>query len=74
MEPASEPDESTDPRAEARRLIDAAVVEARAEQDLDHRELAAALLEARDTLLMGGRVPEWFGDVDADQYAERAPD
>lgn len=61
-------------RAEARRLIDAAAAEAQDELNLDHRELAEALLEARDTLLVTGRVPEWFGDVDAGQYDALADD
>lgn len=74
MELVSKPDESTDPRAEARRLIDAAAAEAQGETDLDHRELAEVLLEARDTLLVNGRVPEWFGDVDAGQYERLAGD
>jgi hypothetical protein len=56
----------TAPRAEARRQIDAAVADAHGE--LDHRELAALLLEARDTLLVTGRVPGWFGDADAGRY------
>ena len=69
-----EPDESTDPRAEARRLIDAAAAEAQGETDLDHRELAELLLEARDTLLVTGRVPDWFGDADVGRYAEMVRD
>ena len=64
--------ESTDPRIEARQRIDAAVADLQG--DLDHRELAEVLLEARDTLLVNGRVPDWFGDVDAGQYERLAGD
>ena len=70
----SEPDGSTDPRAEARRLIDAAAAEVQGETDLDHRELAEVLLKARDTLLVTGRVPDWFGDADVGRYAEMVRD
>lgn len=68
MTPVSKPAERTesDGSTEARKAIDATV----AELDLDHRELADALLETRDTLMVTGRVPEWFGDVDAPEYAE----
>lgn len=69
----AETDGEPAPPGEARRLIDAAVADVQDDAGLDHRELAAALLEARDTLLVYGRVPDWFGDVDADQYGERAP-
>lgn len=64
--------ESTDPRIEARQRIDAAVADLQG--DLDHRELAEVLLEARDTLLVNGRVPDWFGDADRERYAEMVRD
>ena len=70
MELVSKSERSTDARAEARRLIDAATAEAQGETDLDHRELAEVLLEARDTLLVSGRVPDWFGEATPERYAE----
>lgn len=72
MQPVSKPEERTEPDGPtvARSAIDATVADLAEETDLDHRELADMLLETRDTLLVSGRVPEWFGDVDGDRYAE----
>jgi hypothetical protein len=50
-----------------RRTIDATVAEL-GRENYDHRELAAALLEARDTLLIQGRIPDWFGQEEATAY------
>jgi len=55
---------------EARQAIDSTVAELAEEKGLDHREIEKALLETRDTLLVTGRVPDWFGDADLERYAE----
>jgi len=60
----------TNTSAEARQAIDSTVAQLAEETNLDHRELADMLLETRDTLMVSGRVPEWFGDVDGNRYAE----
>ncbi|WP_436347055.1 hypothetical protein [Natronorubrum sp. FCH18a] len=63
---------SPDDRAEARRRVDAVIADAADDLDVDHRELAALLLETRDTLILYGRVPAWFGNVDAVEYEQFA--
>jgi len=72
MQPVSKPEQRTGPDGStvARSAIDATVADLAEEMDLDYRELADMLLETRDTLLVSGRVPEWFGDVDGDRYTE----
>jgi len=60
----------TNTPAEARQTIDSTVAELAEETGLDHRELAEVLLEARDTLLVTGRVADWFGEADTERYAE----
>lgn len=76
MNPVSESAESTesDGSTVARKAIDATVAELSEGTDLDHRELADALLESRDTLMVTGRVPDWFGAVDAPEYGETVRD
>jgi len=64
----------TNTPANARQAIDSTVAELAEKTGPDHRELADALLEARDTLLVNGRVPEWFGDGEAGPYGEAASD
>jgi hypothetical protein len=64
----------TDTLPEARLAIDSTVAELAEEAGLDHRELGEALLEARDTLLVTGRVPDWFGNVDTERYAKMVRD
>lgn len=58
----------------ARRAVDGAVADLAKAGDYDHRELADALLEARDTLLVTGCVPDWFGQEDAAEYRHLARD
>jgi len=72
MGPENKPEERTEPDGfnAARSAIDATVAELEEETNLDYWELADALLESQDTLLVTGRVPEWFGDADAGRYAE----
>lgn len=59
---------------EARQQIDATVANVQTQLNLDHSELSTVLLETRDTLLMNGRVPEWFGDTESDRYVEMVRD
>lgn len=58
----------TDGSTGVRRAVDAAVADLAEAENYDHRELADALLEARDTLLVTGRVPDWFGQETAAAY------
>lgn len=62
------------PLADPQRIIDDAIAAAHDDTSLDHRELATALLAARDIILLYGRVPEWFGDADAPQYEDLTDD
>lgn len=59
---------SPDDRAEARRRVDAVVADAADDLNVDHRKFAELFLEARDTLILHGRVPDWSGDVDPLAY------
>jgi 3-deoxy-D-manno-octulosonate 8-phosphate phosphatase KdsC-like HAD superfamily phosphatase len=56
----------TDVELELRQEVDAVIAEANGE--LSHREIAEVLLEARDTLLVHGHVPDWSGTEDAATY------
>ena len=54
-------------KREARRRIDEVVAELYEDEDIgvNHKELSEALLDARDTLVVRGRVPEDFGEEQA---------
>ncbi|WP_101294164.1 hypothetical protein [Halegenticoccus soli] len=62
-----------DSSAGPRRAIDATIADLR-EENYDHYELANALLEARDTLLVNGRIPDWFGQEEAPAYRHTTRD
>ena len=60
--------EPLDGLTEARRRIDEVVDELG--EEVSYQQLIAALEASRDTLLVTGRVPDWFGDAASANYRE----
>jgi hypothetical protein len=63
-------DTDLDDLTEARRRIDATIVDVLEDRDVTHQELIEALSAARDALLVNGRVPKWYGDESSPHYRE----
>lgn len=74
MKPKNGSEKSSTSLVEARQWVDATVANVQTELNLDHRELSTVLLETRDTLLLNGSVPEWFGEAETERYTEMVRD
>lgn len=62
--------ETLDELTEARRCIDEVVAELGEDEDVSYQHLLAALESTRDTVLVHGHIPNWFGDAASPHYRE----
>lgn len=64
----STPEPTLDELTEVRRQIDEALDEIA--DETSYQEVLAALDATRDTILVNGRVPDWYGDAGSPHYRE----